>query len=200
MNALQWKVLGGAALAILLTGLLANQVRTCQNTRATQAEHNASVAQGEANAHATQAKTSDAAVSDLQAKLQDQSASLDRLLKERAALLRKLAKNPIPNDVAMPSDPGAPPSDPDPRDAVIAKDAEVITELQADAGAKDSLIIQLTVSRDQWKSAYEAENRRAVGLQIALDAQKVVSKSDKWLGRIQGFAVGVAVGYAGGKL
>ena len=37
-------------------------------------------------------------------------------------------------------------------------------------------------------------------LEIALDAQKRATSSSKWLGRFQGFAIGVSVGYVGGKL
>jgi hypothetical protein len=33
-----------------------------------------------------------------------------------------------------------------------------------------------------------------------LEAQIAANKSSKWMGRIQGFAIGAAIGYAGGKL
>ena len=61
-------------------------------------------------------------------------------------------------------------------------------------------ILDLTASRDAWKGAFEEEHQRSVELQLALDAQRHAAKSVKWLGRIQGFAIGVGAGYVGGKL
>ncbi len=81
----------------------------------------------------------------------------------------------------------------DAADAVISAQDGLIKEQAAQ-------ILDLTVSRDSWKGAYEEEHRRAVALQIALDAQKHAAKSGKWVGRLQGFAIGLGAGYVGGKL
>jgi len=163
-------------------------------------EQQSHVDQGEANAHSYQAQLADLNAADLQAKVDNQAKDLDRLMAERNALRAKLLQQPAPShdqdgSVAPPVDPL-----PDPRDAIISKDDEVIRALMERAVVKDSLITQLTVSRDQWKSSFEAERRRSAGLEIALDAQKTVNKADKWIGRLQGFAIGIGVGYVGSKL
>jgi len=113
-------------LAILHTGLLAVQVKSCQSKRGAAAEQQSHVDQGVADAHASQAKDSDAKVADLQTKLDTKAKDLDRLLAERDALrLRLLSARTPSHDPVSPNPPEVEPVS-DPRDAVISKDDEVI--------------------------------------------------------------------------
>ena len=114
--------------------------------------------------------------------------------------MRPLPAPPSNPGVAGAVVPASAASGPDDRDALIAKDQEVITALTKVVEDQGTEISQLTISRDQWKASSEAEHRAVVGLQIALDAQKVVSKSDKWIGRVEGFAIGIGAGYVAGRL
>ena len=196
------KILIGAALALGLIGAIAFGVSHFAGKAETKAETQSHVDQGQALAHAEAAKVSDGQVADLQTKLDATQTNLDRLTAERNALLKRLAvpKPSSTGPVALPSLPAIPSNAPDVRDEVIAKDAEVIAAQDVRIKGLESIQVQLVVSRDRWKSAYDAESRRAAGLEIALAAQKHVSASGKWLGRIEGFAVGVALGYAGGRI
>ena len=58
----------------------------------------------------------------------------------------------------------------------------------------------LRVAPDAKDRALITSEQRARGLEIALEAQRHASKSQRWLGRIEGVAVGIAIGYVGGKL
>ena len=131
----RYAVLGLGAILLVLVALAG--VDSCRRHQGASSETQAAIHQGEANAHQTQAGEADAKVQDLQAKLEDQKQGLDRLTKERDVLLRKLAAKPVPH--VDPSDPVPGPvaleaalSAISERDAVIAKDAEVIASLQAD--------------------------------------------------------------------
>lgn len=193
----------GLGLVMLLLASLAG-VDSCRRKQVEQAQHQAAIHEGEANAHAGQAQASDAIVADLQAKLEASKADLGRLSAERSALLRKLAAakqdgGDPHGPAADPQTPVAPVSD-DLHLAVIAKDAEVI-EAQANfIKGQEAQISALVISRDEWKSAFEAERKRATGLEIALDAQKHLNKSGRWLGRLEGLAVGLGAGFTVGRL
>lgn len=191
------------AVAIVAAGVVSLLgYNSCVRKIEQKAETQSNVDHGQALAHAQQAKASDLVAADLQAKVDKQTVALVRLLAERDALLRKLAAKvpavPSSSDPASPSLPSMA-SLPDVRDSVIAKDAEVIDAQAQVIQGQTAEITNLVVSRDQWKSAYDAESRRATGLEIALEAQKHVSASGKWIGRLQGFAVGIGVGYLGAK-
>ena len=199
-------ILIGAALVIGLFGAVAFGVSHFAGKIESKAKTQSKVDEGKAQAHAEQAKASDAAAQNLKAELDATKADLDRLTAERGALLRKLAtaKQNSGNQSIPPASAVAPPVAAVPvddgRDAVIAKDAEVIESQARVIKGYEASTSQLVISRDQWKAAYDAEARRAAGLEIALAAQKTVSRSDKWIGRLQGFAIGIGVGYAGGRL
>ena len=193
-------ILIGAALAIGLIGAIAFGVSHFASKVEAKAETQSHVDQGQALAHAQAAKELDAAVQDIKAKLVLAQANLDRITSERNALLRKLKQPVSSGPVALPNLPAIPPGDPDVRDAVIAKDAEVIDAQAKVIEGQKVEITGLGASRDQWKATYEAESRRVAGLEIALAAQKHVSASGKWIGRLQGFAVGIGTGYVAGRL
>jgi len=52
-------------------------------------------------------------------------------------------------------------------------------------------IADLGSARDLWKKTAEDERRRAACLEIALEAQKALTKGALWRGRLQGLAVGI---------
>lgn len=191
----------GLGLVIALVAGLAG-ASSCYTKRGTQAEHQAAIHLGEANAHASQAKASDAAVEDLKAKLEASKADLGRLTLERGALLRKLAAaKQDGRDQAVPVAGHKAPVAPVSVDLqVIAKDAEVIEAQAKVIKGYEAEVVTLTASRDQWKAAFEAERKRATGLEIALDAQKHVASSGKWAGRLQGLAIGLGAGFVAGRL
>lgn len=73
--------------------------------------------------------------------------------------------------------------------------------------AQDRQIAALNLEVDGLRAALDMKDRalvtseqRARGLEIALDAEKHAAKSGKWIGRIQGFAIGITAGYAMGRL
>ena len=73
--------------------------------------------------------------------------------------------------------------------------------------AQDKQIAALGVEVTGLRAALDAKDKalvtseqRARGLEIALEAQRHASRSQRWLGRIEGVAVGLLVGYAGGKI
>jgi hypothetical protein len=198
-------LVGGLVLAFGLVGCLAFIAESCQKKHGNANEVTAHIAEGEANAHQSQANASDAKVSDLQAKVDGQAKELGRLNAERDALLKRLAAKPVPH--ADPVGSNLSPTDlvdaletaVADRDEVIAKDAEVIGKLEADSTVKDSLIVALTTSRDEWKATAQARERQAIAQAAATEAWKKAVSSSKWTGRVQGFAAGVALGYVGGR-
>ena len=193
-------ILIGAALVVVLFGALAFTVSEIGHNVSGKAEASAKIEEKKADAHADAAKVSDKQVEDIKTKLDIAKANLDRLTSERDALLRKLKQPPSHSPVALPSLPAIPSDTPDVRDAVIAKDAEVIASQKSVIEQQDAEIKGLVTSRDQWKAAYSDEKRSNVGLQIALDAQKVVSSSNKWVYRAQGLVIGFGAGYIGGRV
>ena len=99
---------------------------------------------------------------------------------------------------AVPAAPGV--SDPmgvvdsagDLRDQIIAAQDQQI------AAQKDE-IKGLRAALDLKDRALVTSEQRARGLELALEAQKHAQRSQRWLGRIEGVAVGIAIGYVGGR-
>lgn len=175
-------------------------VDSCRKKQGSNAQTQANVAKGEANAHQTQAQTSDAVAANLQAQLMAKETALGRLTAERGALLKRLESERQARLDAESAHPAAVEPIPDVRDALIAKDAEVIEAQGKEiAGLKD-LTSQLVISRDQWKATAEARERQALAQQAATDAWKKAVTTSRWRGRIEGFAVGMASGYVAGRL
>lgn len=79
------------------------------------------------------------------------------------------------------------------RDELIAAQDGQISTLKSEIGE-----LRLTISAKDL--ALDESFKRARSLELALQAQKSAAKAGKWMGRLQGFAVGVGVGYAGGRL
>jgi len=186
----------GLILAIL-AGLAG--YNSCRKTQGSAAEVQANIAKGEANAHQSQAQASDAVVSDLQAKHLETKKALDRLTNERVALLKRLDVERQARLDAESAHPATIEPIPDVRDAVIAKDAEVIAAQTVVIGQKDAEIVQLTTSRNEWKATAEARERQALAQEAATKAWKQAVTSSRWQGRIEGFAAGAALGFLGGR-
>lgn len=186
----------GLAFVIVALGSLAFGIESCGKGKVQQGTIQAAEAHGAGDAHQQQAQSSDAKVADLEAQVQSQNAKVGRLLAERTALLARLDHaDHVPVDPVPPGEPVR-----DDRDAVIAKDAEVIA-VQGKVITDQAVVISaLTTSRDAWKATAEDRAREAAGLRIALDAQKSVANSGKWVGRFQGVAIGLGVGYIAGRL
>ena len=186
----------GLALVVVALGASAFGIESCGKGKVQQGTIQAAEAHGAADAHQQQAQASDAQVEDLKAKVQSQNAKVGRLLAERTALLARLDHaDHVPVDPVPPGEPVR-----DDRDAVIAKDAEVIAAQGKQIDDQGILLDQIATSRDAWKLTAEERAREAAGLRIALDAQKSVANSGKWVGRFQGFAIGLGAGYVAGRL
>ena len=125
---------------------------------------------------------------DAAAKTAAQHEATAQALKVKLAQLRAVPAAPGVSDPVGVVDPAG-----DLRDQIIAdQDSQI-------AAQKDE-IKGLRVALDLKDRALVTAEQRARGLEIALDAQKHASKSQRWLGRIEGVAVGLAIGYVGGKL
>lgn len=169
-------------------------------------EVTAYIAEGEANAHQSQAQAHDSQVANLQAKLESQAKDLGRLNAERDALLKRLASKPVPH--VDPTGDGLSPNDTldaleaavAERDEVIAKDAEVITSQAKTIQDQQALVVALSGSRDEWKATALARERQAIAQEAATKAWKEAVAVAEWKGGIKGFAAGVALGFLGGKL
>lgn len=198
-------ILIGAGLVLGLWAAAVFGIDAYQKYKGRGNEVAAHIAEGEANAHQSQANASDAKISDLQAKVDSQAKDLGRLNAERDALLKRLAAKPVSH--ADPVGPNLSPTDAldaleaavAERDEVIAKDAEVITSQAGIIKDQTVVIGQLMISRDEWKATAEARERQAIAQEAATKAWKDAVRSSKWSGRVQGFAAGVALGFLGGK-
>lgn len=171
-----------------------------QQRQGAQAEVQAAIHQGEANAHQAQAQTSDAAYEDLKAKHADSQAALGRLTAERVALLKRLESERQARLDAESAHPAQAGPVPDVRDEIIAKDAEVIQAQAYFIEAQKAEIAVLVVSRDEWKATAEARERQAMAQAEATRAWKQAVTTSRWQGRGEGAVVGALLGLLGGKL
>lgn len=193
-----WTIAGTLALLITLGAGTVFTVNSCRRKQASEAETQAHIASGEAHAHQTQAANADTLVADLKAKLENQAKQLDLVLAQRRELLRKLgASKPSSDDPSLAGLPPLPIDDS--RDALIAKDAEVISAQAVVIDSQAVVIAGLTTSRDEWKATAEARERQARAQEVATDAWKKSVTTAEWKGGIKGFIAGAALGYFGGK-
>ena len=112
-----------------------------------------------------------------------------------AALKAKLAALRRP---AIPAAPGVL----DPLGVVDSDDlkSQIIAAQDLQIAAQEDEIKGLRAALDAKDRALITSEQRARGLEIALEAQRHASRSQRWLGRIEGVAAGIAIGYVGGKL
>ena len=184
----------GAVLAILAS--LAG-VDSCRKHQGTEAEHQAAIHQGEANAHASQAQ----AIPDHAAELQSAKDDVARARAEVARVKRLLAAqsgHAVPDPAGQGS--SLPPVvDPDPRDQVIASQGVLIEKQDAQIQGLQVALMDERKRSSEFKAAFEAERKATAAQEAATRAWKQAVTTSKWMGRAQGFAAGVALGYVGGK-
>lgn len=144
----------------------------------------------EAENHAGAAQANDAQAEAIQAKLAATQQSLVRLRAEAEALRKALAERP---EVS-------PAVGPDPHDALIAKQDEVIKAQDAQIAGLQGQVVLLTAARDQWKAAFDTERKARMAQEAATLAWQQAVGSSKRIGQFQGLALGLAVGYVGGRL
>lgn len=137
------------------------------------------------------------------AELAQAQADVDRARAEVARLRKILAAKPLPSlpdtvspDPAQPA--GVVPSDR--RDAVIASQDVLIKAQDVQIGGLKIALADEQTRSDQWKQAFTHEQQARLAQEAATNAWKQAVKESRWQGRLEGFAAGVALGYAGGKL
>ena len=81
-----------------------------------------------------------------------------------------------------------------------ALSAQIIAAQDSQIAALKVEVTELRTALDLKDQALIASEKRARGSEIALDAQKHSSKSQRWLGRIEGVLVGLGAGYAVGRV
>ncbi len=152
----------------------------------------------EAQAHVNQAQS----VPDHSQELAKAQADVDRARAEVARLKRLLATKPL---VPIPDSVTPNPT----HDAGLAGDNrdQIIAAQDVLIKAQDTQIsgLKLALADEQkksyhWEAAYNDEHKAFMAQQAATEAWKKAVKESLWKGRIEGFAVGIATGYAGGKL
>jgi hypothetical protein len=171
---------------------------SCYQKKVTKADRQANTAHGEADVHQQQAQAvPDHAAELAQAKtdVAGARAEVEKLRRIVAAQRRQGVPDPVVPDPAQPVT-----VEPDHRDELLAADAVLIAKLDDQVKGLQLALTDEQKRSFEWKATAEAREREAVGLRIALDAQKHVSASGKWVGRFQGLAVGLAGGYIAGRL
>jgi hypothetical protein len=187
----------GIGLALVIGGLGALAgLHSCRRHTGQAQEIESAVHEGEANAHASAAQ----AVPDHTQALASAQADSDRAWAE-VRRLRKIvdAKLPaLPNPAIPPSTSGDTASDLR-AEQLLAADRELINaqDLQIQ-GLKLALSDEQKRS-DEYRAAFEAERKATAAQQAATEAWKKAVTTSKWIGRAQGFAAGVALGYVGGR-
>lgn len=198
-----WKIIGALVSAVVI-GLVVSSIYTHHKTQqATQHQHDADIAEGQAQAHAANAqaiptheaeiKAANAKAAEAEARADDAEAKALRAKRERDAALAKLeAQQFIP----------------DARDEVISKDKVLIeaqgnqiVELKSEVATQKAQVLTLTLAltdeqkrSGEWKAAYEAAERRAAAQEAATKAWKGAVAGAQWKGGFKGFAAGALVG------
>jgi hypothetical protein len=117
----------------------------------------------------------------------DADAQETKRLRSEVERLRKIIAAPVAMD--------APPVDLAP--LVASQDALIVGLTKENDGMKGQ-VVNLTLSRDSWKTAYDASTREVASLRLAHEAQVAAIRGSRWMGRVEGFAVGMAAGYVAG--
>jgi hypothetical protein len=178
-------VLVGAAAVVLVNGY--------HERKADQAYQESLVLKGQVDALQEQAREHNAAADRLAQTVSGQDQTI-------LALKAKLARAQRP---ALPAQPGVPDPvgvvDPGPESPDALKD-QVITAQDQQIGTLKAEVVELRAALVLKDRALGISEQRARGLEIALDAQRHAAKSGKWIGRLQGFAIGLGAGYVSGRL
>ena len=189
-------ILGALAAGLLIWWGVAAGLDAYHQRQGAQQAQESNVQHQEAQTHAQAAQAipdHTAAIQAAEARAKASEAKAGKLQHERDELLARLAAQP--------------PALPDLRDEVIAKDKEVIQaqseQIVGQAGQIAALGLALKDEQrrsSEWQAAYQHEQNARMAQEAATNAWKSAVKESRWRGRIEGFAAGVALGYAGGKL
>lgn len=174
---------------LLVIGVLAGAVMTidsCHRKEGQAQGVNVAQHEGAAVVHQTNATEADAQIPALKKQLQAEKGNVDRLKAELESLKHK---EPEPHD-CKPS--------PDTL-AVIAKQDEIICAQDKQIKVLESEVVVLTKARDEWKQTAEERLKQSQAQEAATAAWKAAVSTSTTKGRIQGFAVGLVLGYIGGK-
>ena len=148
---------------------------------------------------AAQGATHDQEADQHQAQLQGDAAEVARLRAELARVRKAPTAPPAP-----PQAPGAPEPEPmaPPVDlaAVVAQQDLLITAQDKQIQDQAGQIHTLTLARDSWRLSAQDSAAEAVQLRSALAAKEGVMKAQRWMGRLEGLAVGLGASYVGGRL
>lgn len=131
------------------------------------------------------------AQADEAAKTAAQHAAIAQALKTKLA---KLQHAPSLPPAGQTDSGGIAPAVEDPNAAGEIKD-QIITAQDQQIAALGVEIKGLRAALDLKDRALVTAEQRARGLELALEAQRHASRSQRWLGRIEGAGVGLAIGY-----
>lgn len=192
-----YRILLAMLVMVGLFGLLVTGTESCNRKRGQAAEQKAQEAKGRADAHAGEAGQADARAQAREGELADATAEVERIRVE----LERLRQRPVGVRPTVPAaEPVPGPAPVEDLAPVVAKQDELIQAQARQIKGLEAQVVDLTAGRDQWKAAFQSERDRALSLELALEAQKAVSKGALWRGRLQGVAIGFAAGYVAGRV
>lgn len=84
--------------------------------------------------------------------------------------------------------------------ALIEAQNEALQAQDHEIGGLKAEVATLTRARDAWRRSAEEGGREALQLRAALAAREGSLRAERWRGRIEGLAVGVALGYGAGRM
>ena len=160
-------------------------IDSCHRKRGQQQEVQVAVHQGTAEAHQDEAKAQDSKVPLLQKRLQDAQAEV-AVLKDQLAHVQ--AQGNTESVVAQ-----------DNAGTIDAQSKLILAQDKEISVLKEEVVV-LTKARDEWKKTAEERLMQAQAQAAATAAWKDAVSTSTTKGRIQGFAVGLALGFLGGKL
>ncbi len=187
-------LLGLVVLAGLFCWLVVG-IESCHRTTETKHEQKDHEAKGRADAHEGEAGQADARAAAREGDLAQSKADTERLRLE----LERLRRRPV---AVRPIEPGTsalaePVADLAP---LVAKQDELIQALEKDNGLLRAQLIDVTAGRDKWRLTAKAREDQVFSLELALEAQKAMTRGALWRGRLQGFAVGFAAHDIAGRI
>lgn len=195
-------LISGALIAIMaVLALLSFTTSSCQR-KADGAQHQADTQKGAADVHAGEGVQADAqAQKDAQAVLEAR-AEVARLRRELDALRAARHLPPAaPERLPVGPDPQPAPTGDNPGLVVIvAKQDELIAAQDHQIKGLEAQVVTLTLARDDYRSAFEAERKRAELLELAAKAQKQAAVAAEWKSGLKGALAGAALAYVAGRL
>ena len=167
--------------------------RSVSNDAAAYQSHESSVI------HAAQGATYDQQAEAQDPALQAASREVERL---RVEVARLRSSAPADDPQTIPTEPSIPLPVPDYVDLapVVAKLDELVKAQDREISGLKAQVATITLARDSWKLAAQDSGREALQLRASLAAKEGLLKAERWKGRIEGFAVGLAGGYVTGRL